>query len=69
MTLKDYYDKLERPTPPKKEFIKKISERCHVDPYTVRLWIAGKSKPSKDEYMEILADETGIDIKELFDND
>lgn len=69
MTLKDYYEGLTRPTPPKKEFVNKIAERCHVDPYTVRLWIAGKSKPSKIDYLEILADETGIDINELFDNE
>jgi transcriptional regulator with XRE-family HTH domain len=68
MTLRDYYDSLERPVPPKKEFIRKVAERCGVDDYTVRIWINGKSKPSKDEYYQILSEESGIPVEKLFDD-
>lgn len=69
MTLRSYYENLERPTPPKKEFILKVSKMCNVDPYTVRLWITGKARPSKPEYYEILAEVTGIDKDKLFENE
>ena len=66
MTLKSYYENLERPTPPKKEFIQMVSQYCGVDPYTVRLWITGKAKPSKAEYYNVLEEVTGISKDELF---
>ena len=66
MTLRDYYETLERPIPPKKEFVKRVAERCGVDVYTVRIWINGKCKPSKDEYYKVLSEETGIPVKDLF---
>lgn len=66
MTLRDYYESLERPMPPKKKFVKTVAERCGVDEYTVRIWIYGKSKPSNDEYYKVLSEETGIPVKELF---
>lgn len=66
MTLKDYYQALERPVPPKKEFIQRVADKCKVDTYTVRLWINGRSKPSKEEYYQILSEESGIDVNELF---
>ena len=69
MTLRSYYENLERPTPPKKEFIQKVSKMCGVDPYTVRLWITGKAKPSRVEYIEVLEEVTGIKKEELFDNE
>lgn len=69
MTLRSYYEGLERPTPPKKEFIKRVAEMCMVDPYTVRLWITGKAKPSKEEYYNVLSEVTGIDKDKLFDNE
>lgn len=69
MTLKDYYDSLKRPVPPKKDFVRRVSERCGVDLETVRVWISGKSKPSKQEYYEVLSEETGISIEMLFKND
>jgi hypothetical protein len=69
MTLKDYYDSLKRPVPPKKDFVRRVSERCGVDPEAVRCWIVGKSKPSKKEYYDILSEETGIDADMLFGND
>lgn len=68
MTLRDYYDSLERPVPPKKEFIRRVAERCGVDDYTVRIWINGKSKPSKEEYYQILSEESGIPVAKLFDD-
>lgn len=69
MTLRSYYENLERPTPPKKEFIQKVSTMCCVDPYTVRLWITGKARPSKQEYYDILEEVTGIPKDKLFDNE
>lgn len=69
MTLRSYYENLERPTPPKKEFIQRVSTMCDVDPYTVRLWIVGKAKPSKIEYIEVLEEVTGIHRDNLFENE
>lgn len=66
MTLASYYNSLEQPTPPKTAFIRKVALRCNVDVYTVRLWISGKSKPSKEEYLDILSEETGINKEDLF---
>ncbi len=69
MTLADYYHNLETPTPPKTAFIRRIAERCQVDAYTVRLWISGRCKPSRDEYLDVLSEETLIPKEELFANE
>lgn len=64
--LNEFYMNLPRATTPKTDFVKRIAFRCETDPQTVRLWIRGKSKPSKQEYIKILAEETGIKEENLF---
>ncbi len=65
-TLTEYYRSLPRAVPPKKSFLSRVSQRCGVEPYTVELWVAGKSRPSKDEYLNVLSQETGIPKDQLF---
>lgn len=66
MTLADYYNSLETPIHPKTSFVKRVAERCGVESYTVRIWLSGRSKPSKEEYYDVLSEETGIPKNELF---
>lgn len=66
MTLSSYYEKLPKATAPKTDFVKKVAERCGVDIGTVRFWIKGRSKPSRLEHLDILAEETGLHAEELF---
>ncbi len=66
MTLSRYYHALERPVPPKTEFIRRVAGRCGVDPATVRAWILGGVRPGNDKYYDVLVDETGIPKDQLF---
>ncbi len=66
LSLAAYYKGLPRAVPPKKSFVAEVSRRCGVEPYTVEIWIAGKSRPSKEEYLDVLSDMTGIPKEQLF---
>lgn len=67
MTLTSYYNNLPVASAPKTEFIKCVSSRCNLDPYTVRLWVKGKAKPRNPEHIKILAEVTGICETNLFE--
>lgn len=67
-TLQDFYESLEnRPTPPKTAFVKKIAKRTGKELATVRLWVKGETKPQDQSDWEILSEETGIAIENLFE--
>lgn len=66
MNLRSYYQSLPEPVAPKTEFIRKISRMCNLGEPTVRLWVAGTTKPANEEHVEILSRETGIPANELF---
>jgi len=66
MTLTSFYEELPNAAAPKTEFVKKVADRCGLDAGTVRLWVKGKTKPGKREYLAILSEETGIEIEKLF---
>lgn len=65
-TLKSFYEMLPNAAAPKTEFVKKVADRCGLDSGTVRLWVKGKTKPGKPEFLIILSEETGIEIEKLF---
>jgi len=65
-TLTSFYEGLPHASAPKTEFIKKIADRCGIDAGTVRLWVKGKTKPGKSEFLTILSEETGIEVERLF---
>jgi len=65
-TLGGYYKGLQRETPPKKKLVNDICERCGVEPITVLSWINGRSRPSKEEYYDVLTELTGIPKHLLF---
>lgn len=60
MTLKGYYDNLPSADCPKTNFINKIAARTKVSVTTVRNWIFYGMKPSNQDYIRILSEETGI---------
>lgn len=66
MNLKAYYQSFPEPVAPKTEFIRKIARICDVGEPTVRLWVAGTTKPSNQEHVVILSRESGIPVNELF---
>jgi transcriptional regulator with XRE-family HTH domain len=68
MTLSSYYNSLSAPTPPKTDFVKRVSERCGVSMEAVRTWIRGDRRPGDERHYEILAEETGIPKDELFES-
>lgn len=65
-TLVEFYEKLETKTPPKTDYIQRVSKRCNVNEMTVRNWAKGRAKPSDEAHLIILSEETGIPIDELF---
>lgn len=65
-TLMEYYEELPTPTPPKTEFIERVAKRCGLRDATVRLWVKGKNKPSNEEWLQILSEESGIPVPQLF---
>ena len=67
MTLKNYYERLERETPPKTAFVKEIAEDCQVTEVTVRNWISYGIKPRDEAHIEILERRTGIKREDLWD--
>lgn len=66
MTLRNYYERLERETPPKTAFVKEIAEECQVTEVTVRNWISYGIKPKDEKHIEILSKKTNIPIDELW---
>lgn len=68
MTLKGYYDDLPEASYPKTEFINKLSVLCNTSTATVRNWIRGVSKPSRDSCIDILVEETGIPKESLWND-
>jgi len=60
MSLKTYYEKLKRETPPKTAFVEEIAQRCAVNETTVRNWIKYGMKPSNPAHIDILSELTGI---------
>ena len=66
MSLTTFYQNLPERSAPKSEFVRKVARRCNVGEATVRMWVKGKTKPSMNEHLEILSEETGITTKELF---
>lgn len=67
MTLADYYNSLPKPVHPKTDFVREIASVCGVDPYTVRLWISGRTKPGNPEHVKILSEKTGIESENLWE--
>jgi transcriptional regulator with XRE-family HTH domain len=66
MTLQSYYEALPKAVAPKTEFVERIAKKCGVRTNTVRFWVKGITRPSNPEHLEILAEETGIEVEELF---
>jgi hypothetical protein len=67
MNLTDYYEQLPGAVAPKTEFVGRVAKRCQVNEATVRLWVKGKSKPCNLEWLDILAEETGLNKENLFE--
>ncbi len=65
-TLSDFYENLPKATSPKTEFIRKVAGRCDLEEATVRLWVKDKTKPSNPEHLQILSEESGIPVTQLF---
>lgn len=63
--LSSYYQSLREKT----KFIRKIARRCDLSSAAVLKWVFGDCKPSKQEYVDILVEETGIPAKNLFNRD
>lgn len=66
MTLKSYYESLEREIPPKTALIKELADECNVNEATVRNWILYGIKPREERYKEIISKKTNIPIDELW---
>lgn len=66
MNLKTFYKSLPDAVAPKTEFIRKIARICEVGEPTVRLWVAGTTRPANDEHVNVLSRESGIPVNELF---
>ena len=68
ITLKDYYEALPKPvvTSEKQRFLDRIAERCKVSDTTVRNWCMYGFKPQRQEYIDVLVEETGIPASDLF---
>ena len=66
MTITDFYNNLPEATAPKTEFVKKIVSRTGKGEGAVRLWVKGKAKPSDEDDILILEEETGLSREELF---
>ena len=64
--LENYYEQLPGVNAPKTEFVSRVAKLCGVNEATVRLWVKGKSTPSDPKWLDILAEETGIDKENLF---
>lgn len=63
--LVSYYQNLKEKT----KFIRRVARRCDLSSNAVLRWAFGDGKPSKQEYIDILVEETGIPAKNLFNRD
>lgn len=66
ITLEGYYEGLEIATYPKTEFVNRIAFLTGATTSTVRNWIKGRTKPDKPEHIQILSEQTGIPVEELW---
>lgn len=64
--LSDYYQHLPKQSSPKADFVRLIAEKCIVSEATVRLWLYGRTKPSRHEFYRVLSELTGIPVENLF---
>lgn len=64
--LKAYYDGLPSSCSPKTQFIRKVIEKTGVTDATVRMWIFGRFRPTKESHRKAIAEITGIDEEVLF---
>lgn len=71
MTLASYYDNLEKPTPPKTAFLRKLVEKTGKDIATVRLWVKkdNPTVPREESDRLIISELTGIPTSELWPNE
>ena len=66
LTLKGYYESLPLRTAPRKEFLKRISERCSVSEQTARNWCIYGMRPQNFMHVKVLSELTGIKIEDLW---
>lgn len=66
MTLKGYYEKLPDANYPRTEFVNRIIARTGKSVQTVRNWVIYGMKPKKTEHSQILSEETGIPVENLW---
>ncbi len=62
MNLREFYKKCPR----KYEFISRVQERTGVSANSVLNWCKGYMKPGNDHKKQVLSEETGIPVDELF---
>lgn len=56
MGLIEFYQSLERDTPPKTALVRELADRCGVSVETVRWWLNGKTRPGKKELYPIISE-------------
>lgn len=64
--LREAYENLPKVTYPKTEWVHECANFVGVSVPTIRGWVMGRSKPQKEEYLELLSQFTGIPKDELF---
>lgn len=62
--LLSYYKSLERPY--KSKFIRNVAAQCNISSAAVLKWVFRDCNPSRKQYIDILAKETGISPENLF---
>lgn len=62
--LISYYQSLGRSY--KTKFVRKVASQCDISSNAVLKWVFGDCKPSRPEYIDILAKESGISAENLF---
>lgn len=62
--LISYYQSLGRSY--KTKFVRKVASQCDISSNAVLKWVFGDCKPSRPEYIDILAKESGIPAENLF---
>lgn len=66
MTLKCYYNQIPMHSAPRKDFIKRVSNKCGVSENTVRNWCIYGMRPKDYAHVRILSEMTGINEDELW---
>lgn len=59
-----YYQSLGRMK--KTLFLRKVAKKCGVCNMTVRNWIFGNCRPLSDHFVDILSQESGVPVENLF---